>query len=83
MGNLIDRIKKRIDNLKFKNTYGHFILDYNEILLAIYEEVEKEPICEWKFDSEGVGHYHCSNCGGQGDFYGRYKYCPHCGVKMK
>lgn len=47
--------------------------------------IEAAPVVhgEWKFNISGAGHYYCSVCGGRGDFYGKYNYCPSCGAMMK
>ena len=83
MNKLIEKIVERLRSLK-KPRYG-IGFEYITIDDAISIIQEEAEACkgEWKFDISGAGHYNCSVCGGRGDFYGKYNYCPHCGSQMK
>ncbi len=71
-----------------KGILHEYAKQYRDTLLRVIDEqptIEAVPVVhgEWKFDISGAGHYYCSVCGGRGDFYGKYNYCPSCGARMK
>ena len=87
---LIEDLRKDRESV-YSHVFGHVACDSAEELAVDLEQtinnqptIDSVPVVhgEWEFDISGVGHYYCSVCGGRGDFYGKYNFCPNCGAKM-
>lgn len=59
--------------------YEMFMIDIDEMPS---ENVRKDVQGEWVFDSDWWD-YVCTNCRGRIGNIKTYKFCPHCGARMK